>query len=107
MRKFLAYIFLLILSYQVVPIKELGKSIASGWFTEEVGEKNVSMGIEEDHLFKVKKHLSARHLELNHNSYSLIMLQNLIDIALHYNERVSHQHFPDIFTPPPNILAFS
>lgn len=106
MKRFLAYIFLAIFSFQVLPVKELGKILFKGQMTEEVHE---NCNIESDDCpdSKVKKEGDPSKFLYTHQQNIAIELHiNAIVHAAVLNTGNLPSHFvPDIATPPPNYKA--
>ena len=105
MRVFIAYIFLIVFSLQVLPVKEIGKLLLKGAITEE---KVASLGEEtEDELpdtdYKLKKGVDPLH-----NTHQIAVARNIhfsqeVNTILHHHSvYLPAFHVPDIFTPPPN-----
>jgi len=100
MRKLLAYIILVVLSFQVLPVKEMGKILYLGLITEEIHESDVEDG---NGKLKLKK---AETLDkpgfdtpfINQHMAQIAML------AVNRAELVLGQYIPDTVTPPPNSL---
>ncbi|HEY9176610.1 MAG TPA: hypothetical protein VIN07_02920 [Flavipsychrobacter sp.] len=101
MRKLLAGILLLIISFQAMPVKELGKILYQGQLTEEIHE------IEADSEGPGKiKPLKLETTYKPHNFYEPIQNRHLSIIAMMAVHRTDHflrQYIPDILTPPPNL----
>lgn len=96
MRKCIAYILIAILSFQVLPVKELGRLLFKAQMTEEIHEH-----CHDDTAMKFKKHIPFRDFLFSHSAQE-IYLNARVNIAMHAAAQVAHQHFPDIFVPPPN-----
>lgn len=98
MRKLLAGILLLIISFQAMPVKELGKILYQGLITEEIHE------IESDTEGKMKP-VKLETTDKPDNGYEPIQNRHLAVIAMIAVHRADHflrQYVPDILTPPPN-----
>ncbi len=102
MRKIIAYIFLLIFSFQVVPVKELGKILFKGQITEE--EVHNWGGTSEEPIpSKHKKDGDPFYYNANFQETARSkFLSHQLNLALHCAERIPRWHVPDIVTPPPN-----
>lgn len=100
MKVLLAYIFLFIFSFQVLPVKELGKILCKGQMTEEVHESG-ECG-DDGPCAKVKK--GTELFKLSETEYTAVdyYLHTSVLTAIHYAEDMNTQHIPDIFAPPPN-----
>lgn len=96
-KQFLAYLFLFIFSFQVLPVKELGKLLAGNTMTEEVQhdcdwEPGGKMKKEGDSFLPPTDTTPARS----------IALEKAIAIIVHHSDGLPDYHVPDILTPPPN-----
>lgn len=100
MKVFLAYIFLFIFSFQVLPVKELGKILFKGQMTEEIHE--AGHGSDDSQASKAKK--GADPFKISETEYTALNLYlgTRVLTAIHYAEDMNTQHIPDIFVPPPN-----
>jgi hypothetical protein len=102
MRKLLAYIFLTIFSFQVLPVKEIGKILFKGMMTEEIHE--TCHNADDTPGSKLKK--GAEPFKLINSEASLtaqiLYLDRATETAIHEAERLPNNFVPDIFTPPPN-----
>lgn len=97
MKKFLAYIFLFIFSFQVLPVKEIGQILFKGLMTEEIHE-TVD---ETSGNSKVKKEPAKLYFKAEALA-SAKYLTRKIQIAIHESESLPRHFVPDILTPPPN-----
>ena len=100
MKKIVAYIFLFIFSFQILPVKELGKMLFKQQMTEEIKEDCSQGGTEEES--KAKNGPDPLH---NNSGQSLARIQYLshqLSTAIHHSERLPIHHVADVFTPPPN-----
>ena len=97
-KKLFAYIFLLLICFQALPIKEIGEILANGQITEEVQDHGG-----DGQPIKVKRVIDFFYL--NNNSCNLRGFSGNSSYmqAVHDAERVPHQHLADILTPPPNL----
>ncbi len=103
MKKLLACFFLFIFSFQILPVKELGKILFKNQLTEEIKEDYTETEKEDSETLKLKKDgdpliKGAHEQELARLEY----LYHSIQTALHEAERLPLSHVADIFTPPPN-----
>jgi hypothetical protein len=102
MKKLLAGILLLIISFQALPVKELGKILYLGLITEEIHE------IESDTEGPAK--IKPVKLETTYkpdNGYQPVLNRHLYImamIAVHRTDHFLRQYVPDILTPPPNLF---
>jgi hypothetical protein len=102
-KQYIAYIFITIFSFQVLPVKELGNMLFKGQITEE----KLECGVDADDCpdSKVKKEEDPKfHSQGSHNSdiAALQYVNAKISIALHLSEVFPLEHVPDVLTPPPN-----
>jgi hypothetical protein len=97
MRLFLAYVMLTIFSFQVLPVKELGRLLFKAQLTEEIHED-----LQEDDEMKLS---TLSFVRLSGISYveRAVSFEQRQAVAIHTAGHIAHQHFPDIFAPPPNI----
>jgi hypothetical protein len=100
-RKWIAYIFIMIFSLQVVPVKEIGKILFKGQITEE--EVHGYALEENDDSPKLKKDGEPfDYSELSQNEARSASLSHEISTAMHSVAHLPDYHVPDILTPPPN-----
>lgn len=99
MRIFLAYIFIIIFSFQVLPVRELGKIFSKGQLTEEVHNDNDTF---DDCAFKIKKGSDLFHF--THTEYTVRDKHFTVQILakIQATERIPQHHVPEVPTPPPN-----
>ncbi len=95
MRKVIACIFLTIFSFQILPVKELGKLLFKSVMTEEV------IGHDVDVDGKVKKEIDFYTFAPEKAPHTDV-LGAKISVAIHYSDGLQDCHVPDILTPPPN-----
>lgn len=100
MKVHLAYIFLFIFSFQVLPVKELGQMLFKGTMTEEVHEVETDGG--DDIGYKLKKDPTTftHNLHIASRSKALTCVSKL---ACSKPQPVSKQYSADVLTPPPNV----
>lgn len=102
-RHVLASIFLIVFSFQVLPVKELGRLLFKGQMTEEVHESNTTTG-DDNGCLKMKLGSDPfglapeHHISFSEESY----LDTKIHTAMQRSERLIDRYAPDIPTPPPN-----
>jgi hypothetical protein len=97
----LAYIFLFIFSFQVLPVKEIGKILYKGLITEERSEMDCS---EDDAPPpKIKKDSDPFHAEYISIAFHKHVTEK-VTVAIHLTESIPAFHVADIFVPPPNDL---
>lgn len=102
MKVWLAYVCIIIFSFQVLPIKEIGKLLFKAQTTEEIHEDDIA----DDAPLKLKKEgdpfISHPSWELQaYNQY----FSKKVHIAMLKVARLQTGHIPDIPTPPPNYCA--
>jgi hypothetical protein len=103
-KQWLAYIFICIFSFQVLPVKELGKLLVSGQMVEEIHEIENDGDIDPQ-TSKLKKEPEP----LKYGSSLLTAFSALAQyftqkvlVAIHHSANLPRQYVPDILTPPPN-----
>ena len=103
MKQLLAYVFLFIFSFQVLPVKELGKLLSTGQMTEEIQEAGTNGDISPETKAK-KGHEQFKPGENGLNFQARInCLTGKILAAIQIAENLPLQFIPDIVTPPPNF----
>jgi hypothetical protein len=100
MKKFVAYIFLFIFSFQVLPVKEIGSILFKGQMTEEIHETvdDTSPG------GKVKKEPEVKLFIKNEMQALAMRFTSIAQLAIHGSANLPRHFVPDIFTPPPNFI---
>lgn len=100
MRHILAYFFLIIFSFQVLPVKEIGKLLFKSQTTEEIHEDYADNGPDA----KIKKEGDPFKLsDFNVSSSARIAsLSAKIALVIHRTASLPDYHIPDILTPPPD-----
>jgi len=98
-KKFLAYIFLFIFSFQVLPVKELGQILFKGLMTEEIHEA----AADDTSGTKLKKE-PARLFYRHEGLASILYFTSKVHTAIHDAEKLPRHFIPDIITPPPNFI---
>jgi hypothetical protein len=98
MRHWLAYLFIIIFSFQVLPVKELGELLVKGTMTEEIHEA----GVAEDGGKLKGKSEAFKLVFVNNFGERNRFLSHEVHTAIHKSERLPHTFIPDIITPPPN-----
>jgi len=101
MKKWLAYIFLTIFSFQVLPVKEIGKILFKGQMTEEIHEADVTDGSSS----KIKKDADPYRLHPTETELAarIQYTSKKASLAIIKSEKIPGQFIPDIFAPPPNL----
>ncbi|RYD57691.1 MAG: hypothetical protein EOP56_07910 [Sphingobacteriales bacterium] len=102
-KKWLAYILLCIFSFQVLPVKELGKLLFKGQLTEEIHEESYSDAedLENNKLKKNEEPLKF-HMPLDELFARSRYYTHNIMVAIHEADHIPLLYLPDIPTPPPN-----
>jgi hypothetical protein len=104
MKHLVAYIFLIVFSFQVLPVKELGKMLFKGLLTEEVHEHCNADDCDDCPVSKIKK--ESEYNDMLHVAQESIALQSYINTklhtAIHKTESLPKHFVADITTPPPN-----
>jgi hypothetical protein len=101
MKRAIAYIFLFIFSFQVLPIKEIGKILYKGLMTEERNE-TAACEDEEPMIPKLKKESEPLYTDNTPIAFYKYLSTRILT-AIHTSEQIPKHHVPDIFTPPPNF----
>ena len=100
MRRLLASVFLFLFSFQIMPVKEIGKVLFNGLMTEEIHETS---GEGDNSGSKQKKGFKPLNLFSNESQTAQsIFFDKASDLAIQEAERLPNNFIPDIFTPPPN-----
>ncbi len=97
-RKRLAYLFLIIFSFQVLPVKEVGGILFKGLMTEEIHE--TLNGADENPSAKNKKRPETLDIVHSH-----VHFESRIQTAMQCQEHLPSPFVPDIPTPPPNRIS--
>jgi hypothetical protein len=97
MRQWIAYLMLSIFSFQVLPVKEIGRILFKSLITEEIHED-----YEECDEIKFKESLPFRKTVSCAYEQHRFHLEQKLALALPESSLIKHQHFPGIFAPPPN-----
>ncbi|RYY24359.1 MAG: hypothetical protein EOO04_13160 [Chitinophagaceae bacterium] len=103
MKHLIAYIFLMIFSFQVLPVKELGKILFKNQITEE--EVHGYKGHEDGKSLKQKLDGGDPYQNADESFQCFArakFLTNRISTALHAADKLPRNHVPDIVTPPPD-----
>lgn len=95
MKKLYAILFILIFSFQALPLERVGKLLSSGVMTEEVqhAAPSAKTFFEEDPHYQYNNQHASQGEE-NTNKQSFIA----------YDERINQHPFLDIFLQPPNNI---
>jgi hypothetical protein len=100
MKKFVAYIFLFIFSFQVLPVKEIGSILFKGQMTEEIHET-----VDDNPTgSKLKKEAETKIFIKSEMLASVMYFTSIAQLAIHSSANLPRHFVPDIFTPPPNFI---
>ena len=102
-RQVIAYLFILIFSIQIVPIKEIGEILFNGLITEEEVH---GYGQNSEDNAKLKKQNEPK-LPVSFYYNRICFLTQSVQTAIHRSENLPLQFVPEIITPPPNILPLA
>ncbi|PZF71990.1 hypothetical protein DN068_15255 [Taibaiella soli] len=100
MRQHLAMFFLLIFSFQVLPVKEIGKLLFKSTTTEEIHEGHADDGPD----LKIKKEGDPFHvsfMDMTSTARAKEFTAKVL-LVIHRTASLPDYHIPDILTPPPN-----
>lgn len=102
MKFWIASFFLLIFSFQVLPVKEVGKLLFKNALTEEIHEKDELPDGDAD--LKLKKEGDSNDFISSHPSYQqrARYFSHCVDIALVNTDIPRLVFSPEVLTPPPN-----
>jgi hypothetical protein len=105
MKQWLAYFCILLFSFQVMPVKEIGIAVFTGQMTEE--ERLFASDVSEDGHSKLKKQSDPYHYSDHAQACARIQLltqqvHTAIEAAC-----MSQDYTADILTPPPDYLQGS
>ncbi len=100
MRLFLAYIFLFIFSFQILPVKEIGKMLCKGTMTEEIHEGLADI---DDEGCELKKQNDPYTTSKENPETEQLFVFTYSGLSVMHPQPISKQFIPDIVTPPPNL----
>lgn len=100
MKVYLASFFLLIFSFQVLPVKEIGKLLFKQTLTEEIHETENDEAGTNSIVKKDNEPYTHHKHTLIHDKWLARYCNGLTG---HLPSHVSKQYIPDILTPPPNV----
>jgi hypothetical protein len=98
MRNLAAIFLLLIFTFQMLPVKAIGKLMAKGTQTEEVEDDGCDdLGVSE----------KCDEVYLYCSYYEVVFLANptVSTVFFDYNQNLTDAHIRDIHSPPPNLTA--
>jgi hypothetical protein len=98
----LAYIFIIIFSTQILPIKEIGEVLFKGQITEE--EVHGYGGNTDDGKSK-KGNDTFPCVPSAQNHSRISILSQKVSTAIHQAEKIPPHFVPEIITPPPNSFV--
>lgn len=99
MRQLIAVFFLLILSSQVLPLKQVGKVLFKSQITEEEVAGHGMHEKDAEQALKLFTHLSPNG---NNAQGRIELLTAVLSCYLHTSESIPDNHSSEIFAPPPN-----
>ncbi|GAA4454012.1 hypothetical protein [Rurimicrobium arvi] len=107
MRIFLASLLLTIFSFQILPVRAIGKILFKAQLTEELHEEDSPEDGDDpfdmDFTSKFKESLPASlRSSFPEPSYAEYRIAGLTTSVIHRSQFLEDQHYPDIFVPPPN-----
>jgi hypothetical protein len=103
MKHLVAYLFLFIFSFQVLPVKEIGKILFKNQLTEEVKESGCEDGCDGETSKLKKEGDPLQYTKLGEQQTARIQyLSHSLQTAIHEAERLPIHHVGEILTPPPN-----
>ena len=103
MKIFFTYLLLTIFSFQVLPVKEIGKLLYKGFMTEEIQDNECSN--EEHKVNIIKKEAEVYKPGYIYATLNAKGFSRLVTLAIKQAEHLPRQFVPDILTPPPNALG--
>lgn len=101
MRQLIAYICILFISFQVIPVKEIGALLFKGQFLEEEIHSCNNQS-SENHSLKLKKEGPLDYYTLIQNNSRIAYLGQQSSLAIELTEKLPIPFIADIVTPPPN-----
>ncbi len=99
MKRVVAAIFLLIFSFQIIPVKEIGEILFKGQITEEETHACNNKG-NESKLGKFNNYLDLDFLESQNSC--IAHYNHSLSVAFAVADNLPIGFIPDIATPPPN-----
>lgn len=99
-KKLLASLFLFIFSFQVLPVKEIGKILFKGGMTEEIHEAHCD--IDDEGNFELNKQQDPYNSNYHSEYYNKLAVLTSNGLSTSTPQHISKQFIPDIVTPPPN-----
>ncbi|OSZ79245.1 hypothetical protein CAP35_13605 [Chitinophagaceae bacterium IBVUCB1] len=103
MKQWLAYSFLFIFSFQLLPVRQLGQLLYKGQMTEEVYETDG----------KADENKSPESLAIDNDKYItnysvytkwLLYSNHAVHNTIYHTKALSAQYIADVFSPPPNVI---
>ncbi len=104
MRLFLALIFLTIFSFQVLPLKVIGKLLAKAQTTEEVQEDDADVDGFDGKVVKFQDDQNVEHNTFGNLAASVLYFNNKLSTLIHSSEKLPLVHVTKIPSPPPDFL---
>ncbi len=103
MRRFLALIFLIIFSFQVLPLKAIGKLLAKGQTTEEVQEDGAGIDDFDGKVVKFQEEQNFASHSNNNLAASVRYFNEKLTALIHMAEKLPLVHVTKIPSPPPDF----
>jgi hypothetical protein len=102
-KKLFAILFVFVLLFSVLPVREIGKLLGKQQTTEEVHNDDMPAG-DDDFGGKIKKEIDPFLVfEMHEQSDILNSYNNKVLVAIHGASILPDHYIPRIPTPPPNI----
>lgn len=106
MKQAFAVFFLFVFSFQILPVKELGRFLFKNSLTEEVAEAEYGTDdTSEESNIKLKKEGDPYHNTYFTHHYKPVSLAVNALKESYTPRHISKQFIPDILTPPPDYRA--
>lgn len=105
MKAILASFFLLVFSFQVLPVKELGKVLFKGTMAEEIHEAEYGSTDDSSENCKLKKNNDPYSANPYQAFHEMLPSAPALMTEGYAPGHMSKQFIPDILTPPPNKVA--
>lgn len=102
-KKLFAYLFVVVLLFSVLPVREIGKLLGKSQTTEEVHNDDLQDD-DADFSGKIKKEIDPFvSFTYQQEDDVLISYNHKIEVAIHGASILPDHYIPRIPTPPPNI----
>jgi len=103
-KHWLAYSFLFILSFQVLPVKQLGQWLYKGQLNEEVYEADGKTN-ESEQEKQIATSIDKQCVTYTHHVNELLYSNYAVHTAIHFTEMIPVSYVAELFSPPPNMFA--